>query len=199
VIDYPASGRAGFVLVGGSSSRMGCDKALLPFRGGTLAGHVAAVVQAAAGSVALVGEPSLYDHLGYPVVRDLLRGAGPLAGICSALRSSMAAWNLVVACDMPCLRADFLEKLFAEAERTGADAVIPAGPSGRPEPLCAVYHARCLPVLAAAVARGVRKVMDGLAQTDVRILPVPEQDPFANCNTAQEWEAHRDKTPQTGV
>jgi len=36
--------RAGYVLVGGRSSRMGCDKALLPFGGGCLAESVTRAV-----------------------------------------------------------------------------------------------------------------------------------------------------------
>lgn len=178
---------------------MGRDKALLPYRGVTLAQYVAKEVERAAGSVALVGNPALYGHLGYPVVRDLAPGAGPLGGISSALRSSAAAWNLVLACDMPGVTAAFLARLLEEAWRSEGDCLLPSGPSGRPEPLCGVYHQRCLPVLGAALARGVRKIMDGLAGTRVRILAVPDEDVFDNCNTPQEWAAHADKTPGGGI
>ncbi|HWQ54139.1 MAG TPA: molybdenum cofactor guanylyltransferase [Bryobacteraceae bacterium] len=190
---------AGFVLVGGRSSRMGCDKALLPYRGAALAQYVARELERAAGQVALVGDPARYGHLGYPVVRDLAPGAGPLGGICSALRSSAAAWNLVLACDMPGVKAALLARLLAEAERGEQDCLLPAGPSGRPEPLCGVYHQRCLPVLGAALARGVRKIMDGLAGTRVRILAIRDEGVFDNCNTPEEWAAHADKTPGGGI
>ena len=54
----PANVVEGFVLVGGRSSRMGRDKALLPWKGTTLAQYVAGVVGSATGGpVTLVGDP----------------------------------------------------------------------------------------------------------------------------------------------
>lgn len=160
--------RAGFVLVGGGSTRMGRDKALLPYRGATLVEHIASIVVAAAGSATLVGDPGKYGHLGYPVVPDALPRAGPLAGICTALATSGADWNLVVACDIPAVSASFLKDLLEAAERSGTDCLLPAGPSGRPEPLCAVYHRRALPAIRGALEQGVRKVLEGLAGLTVQ-------------------------------
>ncbi len=196
---YPELGRAGFVLAGGGSTRMGRDKALLPFHGRTLVEHIAAQVEIAAGSVSLVGNPARYGHFGYPVVRDLVPRLGPLGGICSALRSSLAAWNLVVACDMPALRAPLLGELLAVAESSGADCLAPLGPLGLPEPLCAVYHARCLPRLMAALSNGVRKVMEGLAGASILIYKPSDVTAFENCNTPEQWAAYTDKTRPAGI
>ena len=67
--------RAGFVLAGGRSSRMGRDKALLPLDGHTLVDHIAGLVQRAAGNVTLIGPPERYATLGYPVIPDLIDNA----------------------------------------------------------------------------------------------------------------------------
>ncbi len=180
--------QAGFVLVGGRSSRMGRDKALLPFRGRTLAGHVAEAVARAAGTVTLVGDAERYAFLGYPVLPDRMQGAGPLAGIQAALEASEAAWNLVVACDLPGVDAGFLSGLLEAARSAGADGLLAAGRTGLPEPLCAVYHRRCLPAVAAALERGAFKVTDALAGLDMRIWRVQDDGRLANMNTPQEWD-----------
>ena len=64
--------------------------------------------------------------LGYRVIPDLIPDAGPLGGVYTALSQSPADWNLMVACDMPEVTVDLLEDLFAAAEGSHADCVVPA-------------------------------------------------------------------------
>jgi molybdopterin-guanine dinucleotide biosynthesis protein A len=148
------------------------------------------VVAAAAGSVTLIGPPERYAHLGLPIVPDHWQGCGPLGGIATALRHTQAPWNLVLACDMPMVTPTFLSSLLDAAEASGAGCLLPAGPSGRPEPLCAVYHVRCLPAAEAALARGQWKVTAALAGAGLEIRPYPDDAPFRNCNTPEEWSAY---------
>jgi len=182
--------RAAFVLAGGKSSRMGRDKALLPFKGRVLVELIAAEARAVAGNITLIGNPALYAYLGYPVVRDIFLGCGPLAGIYTALTVTQADWNLIVACDMPGVTAEFLAQLMERAEASGADAVLPAGPDGMPEPLCAAYHRRSAEGIASALAQGVRKVTDGLASLQIDLWRVPHSHYFRNLNTALEWACY---------
>jgi Molybdopterin-guanine dinucleotide biosynthesis protein A len=165
----------------------GTRQSALPIGGGTLVERVAHAVSAAAGSVTLVGAPERYAGLGFRVLADTRPGAGPLAGIHTALCASPAAWNLIVACDMPGISASFLSSLLAAAEGSAADCLLPAGPSGLPEPLCAVYHGRCADTIAAALDRQVRKVTDGLAGLRVATWNVAESGWFRNVNTPEDW------------
>lgn len=187
-------GRAGFVLVGGNSSRMGRNKAFLRIGERSLLDRAACVVSQAAGSVVLVGDPAIYGHLGYTVVADTISGVGPLAGIFAALQyanlQSAADWNLVTACDMPALSSQMLESLLDLAEPGEGvwDCVLPEGPTGRLEPLCAVYHTRCLQHIERALAKGVRKVTDGLAGLRIRRQPFADDRAFQNLNTPLELD-----------
>jgi molybdenum cofactor guanylyltransferase len=169
---------------------MGRDKALLPFRGGALAQAVARAVQQAAGSAILVGNPQLAGTLEYPAIPDLYPGEGPLGGILTVLAHTDASWNLVTACDMPELTAPFLAGLLDAAEKADADVLLPAGPSGRPEPLCAVYHARSRETLEAAFRGGERKVTRACATVRSVIWPVAEIWHFQNVNTPEDWAAY---------
>jgi molybdopterin-guanine dinucleotide biosynthesis protein A len=166
---------------------MGRDKALLPYRDATLGRTVAEAVQAAAGNVCMVGNPRRHGVLGCPIVPDVYAGEGPLGGILTALQNSSADWNLIVACDMPELRTDFLRQLLDAADRCEGDALVPIGPSGRLEPLCAAYHRNSRQGLDQAFARGVRKIAVALEEVRTVTWPIPEVSCFQNVNTPEEW------------
>lgn len=165
---------------------MGRDKALLPFHGSTLAAVIAREVASASGSATLVGNPAL----GIP---DLYPGEGPLGGILTALQHSNADWNLIVACDMPYANRAFLARLLAAAAERDADAMLPRGPSGQLEPLCAVYHRRARPAIQASFDAGTRKVTAALEGLSVASLEVAEVALFQNLNTPEDWADHAGK------
>ena len=178
---------AGYLLVGGKSSRMGRPKALLPFEGAPLGRALARVVERAAGSVVLVGTPEIAEAIGYPAIADRYPGEGPLGGILTALEHSGSDFNLVVACDMPALTVEFLASLMEAAGLRDADVLLPVGAANRPEPLCAVYHRRSLGRLAAVFADGQRKIMTALSGLNVMHWPVADTEVFQNVNTPEDW------------
>jgi molybdopterin-guanine dinucleotide biosynthesis protein A len=182
--------RAGFVLVGGKSSRMGQDKALLPYGGATLIQHIAAQVVAAAGQVALVGPPERYGFLGFPVIADSVPDFGPVAGIHAALQAPNSTWNLIVACDMPGVTAEFLRGMLDAAEQCGPGCLVPRGPSGRLQPLCAVYHRTCFAGIDQAIHANIRKVRDAIAGLRVHEWPVADDGWFRNLNTPEDLASH---------
>jgi molybdopterin-guanine dinucleotide biosynthesis protein A len=166
---------------------MGRDKARLPFRGGDLVNAVAGAVASAAGNVTLVGD------CGLPGIPDRYPGGGPLGGILTALHHTPADWNLIVACDMPAVSAAFLAGLLARAMRSRAGVLLPYGPDALPQPLCAVYHRRALPVLEDHFTRGVRKVTAALEGIVVERLDVAELSLFQNVNTPEDWAPYAAK------
>lgn len=185
---------AGFVLTGGKSSRMGCNKALLIYSGHTLLEHTAIAVAAVAGSVTLIGHPATYAHLGLAVLPDRFPESGPLAGIEAALAHTNTDWNLIVACDMPGMEPEFLTGLCEAAERLpqGTDCVVPTTPDGRKHPLCAAYRRRCLEPVRTALIRGDRKVTAVVESLAASCYPVHH---LQNVNTPVEWSTFLESRP----
>ena len=189
--------RAGWILTGGRSSRMGTDKALMEIEGRPLALRIAEELAKSCGSVSLVGDPALYGTLGLPVVRDTFPGQGPLAGIEAALGASSVDWNLIVACDMPALESVTIEPLFAGESLFGnfADCSVPEYADGRLEPLCAVYRRRCHAAIRTAIESGIRRITDALQYLRdegfaIRYVRVANRAPFANLNTPDEMRRY---------
>jgi|SRR5579863_3847021 len=188
--------RAGFVLTGGQSSRMGVDKALLAFQGATLLRHQAEVVREAAGSAILIGEPVRYGDLGYRVYPDRIPGCGPAGGIATALSLALAEWNLIVACDMPGVTVEVLRLLIEKTESTPARSVVPIGPDGEPEPLCAVYHTDCLVVLDRALREKRLKMRDLVRDLESLFVSGIDSTCFANANTPADWAEIGENSPR---
>jgi molybdenum cofactor guanylyltransferase len=182
----------GFVLVGGNSSRMGRDKALLPWNGTTLGQYIAGIVRDACGSVLLIGDPTRFGSLGYPVYADRLPGHGPISGIVTALATTPSDWSLVAGCDMPGITPGALRLLLDEATVTKDQCVVPLGPAG-PEPLCAVYHRTCLPVLEKAISEGRFKMTGVLKELSTRLVTGIDPGCFANLNTPEDFEAFSER------
>jgi molybdopterin-guanine dinucleotide biosynthesis protein A len=170
---------------------MGADKAMLLYRGTPLAAYVARQVAAVTGRVWLIGPAERYGLLGYPVMEDREPGCGPLGGIVTALAQTDSAWNMIAACDMPGITSDFVENLFALAEGGDVDVVMPQGPSGVPDPLCAVYHRRCFTAVDTAFRNGTRKVTAALDGLRVFLTQVDSADALHNVNTPNDWAALR--------
>jgi FdhD protein len=189
----PAPTVVAAVLAGGASTRMGRDKALLPFRGRPLLQVVLDRVAAVFPSPFVVANaPERYPFLSCPTVPDRYPGKGPLAGIESALRHASAPFVFACACYMPFL-AEGLLRLLAERASPGADLVLPYGPDGA-EPLCAIWGKSALPAVESALS-GERLSLVVLAEAlSVRKVPAeevaaadPEFASFRNFNTPEEY------------
>ena len=129
----------GFVLAGGRSTRMGQDKALLPWAGRPLLevalDKLRALPLAAAPRIAGARSDLSY-HAG--VIADLHPGCGPLSGIEAALAASSRPLNVFLPVDVPLLPAQFLLWMLQRAETTGA--LVTRSPDQRlaPGPVCRV-------------------------------------------------------------
>jgi molybdenum cofactor guanylyltransferase len=190
---------AGFILAGGESSRMGRDKALLDIDGVPLVLRVARLLEPLTGRPTVIAQPERLAELDLQVIADDQRGLGPLGAIATALRHTENAWNLILGCDLPFLTAPWLKYLIDRALASSNDVLIPQSEGGL-EPLCAVYHQRCEHAISEALARGVRKVTDGLAGVRMETIVSAEWKAFdsdrllfKNMNSLADYDEARAK------
>ena len=168
---------------------MNRDKALLPWRNGTVLGAIAQTVHEAIGNVMLVGRPSLPEVPGLECIGDLRPGSGPLAGIETALASGRGDLNVILACDLPSIQSGWLKQLVATAQDRNCRCLVSLDRDGRLHPLCSVYRSDCLPDVQRALDSGRFRLMDLLVQLGAEHLQIDE--PLWNVNTPAEWQRFR--------
>jgi molybdopterin-guanine dinucleotide biosynthesis protein A len=201
------------ILAGGVSRRMGTDKALLRAEAGgpTLIEAVLSRLQRAGFNEPLLitGTPESYSFLGLRAVPDEVPGAGPLAGILSALLQAGSPRVLIVACDMPLLNPDLLRHMAGIPEDYGVlvPRWIDQAGNARIEPLHAIYTARCIDPIKRRLATGRRQVFGlyddvsvrYIEESEMRLLD-PRLESICNVNTPEEWRAiTQAKGPREGA
>lgn len=188
--------RAGFLLAGGKSSRMGTDKALMQFGGQTLLDRALTVMTPVCNRVTLVGDPDRFAKYGLaknlPVVADIFPECGPLGGIHAALVHSTAELNLMMAVDMPFVSEKLLEFLFASAEANDAVITVPRVGTGL-QPLCAVYRRDFSAAAEESLRAGIYKIDAVFSAVSVQAIEERElvaagfsERSFFNVNTPQD-------------
>jgi molybdenum cofactor guanylyltransferase len=174
------------ILAGGQGRRMGGDKPMYPFEGGTLIGAVIArlepqvrdmAINAAQPGLSVFGLPLLYDE---PELANL----GPLSGVRSALQWAQTRGDTCVItapCDMPRLPSDLVARLTA-VPMEEVDVIHFSG--ARDYPLCALWNTALLPDLEDALRTSVwgLAVMRFLGSRRVVKLAADDDSAFVNIN-----------------
>ena len=178
------------ILAGGQSRRMGTDKSFVQLGDKPLIAHVVERVSALAlATIVIANDQDPYRFLDLPIFSDLVPGKGSLGGLYTALYHSATTHTLCVACDMPCLNPALLRYLIEQSQ--DYDAVIPRLDS-QPQPLHALYHKTCLPLIAQQVANDQLRVREFFPLINARYVDEDELravDPrlasFINVNTPE--------------
>jgi molybdenum cofactor guanylyltransferase len=165
---------SGIILCGGKSSRMGRQKAFLPYGGTTMIEHRLNRMQGLFSEVFLVtNQPEDFSHISSNVVKDIVPEKGPLAGILSGLLVSIHEHCFVVPCDMPLLDDTLIRAMVAR--RKGVDMLLYQH-DNVVEPLVGVYSRRATISLEQALFRNdacTENLTDGLK---IEIFSAPRRD-----------------------
>jgi molybdopterin-guanine dinucleotide biosynthesis protein A len=115
----------GAILAGGSSRRLGQDKATLKIGGKPLALWVAQALGPAVAELWLVtNHPRSHLSLGLPFVTDLAPFQGPVGGLATALFYARTPWVLLTSADTPCLAPGLAAALVGAAGKQIRPALV---------------------------------------------------------------------------
>ncbi|KIH75534.1 molybdenum cofactor guanylyltransferase [Geoalkalibacter ferrihydriticus] len=174
----------GVILAGGRSRRMGRDKATLRVGGQTLFARTLEMLRGIFPRVLIAGDRPDLAMPETPSVPDIYPGSA-LGGLHGALSAAQSPWIFVVPCDLAHPDPDLVR--FILSHRNGCDLVVPRTPQGL-EPVFALYHKNCLPLMEQMLVRGDYRIFDFYRQVHARYLeadslPAGWQRALLNLNT----------------
>lgn len=187
--------RGAVVLCGGRSTRMGRDKASLPFGDEALLQRMVRILREVVPDVTVVGRrdqalPPLPEEV--RLAHDMVDDQGPLGGLQAALATARADAVYVTGCDAPFLVPALVDLLFAQL---GEARVAVADEGGFVHPLCGVYRPDVLPVIDRLLAAERRRPIFLYEEVDTVRVPEqalrsvdPDLDSLDNLNTPEAYE-----------
>lgn len=182
---------------GGDSSRMGEDKALMPFLGVPLIQRLRDRFQGLDCQLLVItNQPEGYRFLDLPLYRDIIPGRGALGGLLTALEVSPPGHVGLIAADLPFASSKLLEYLEGEIKKHSADAVLPCSPHG-PEPMHALYmRDACLPLVRQAIEKDLWRMNAWHDQAEIHLIDAAQtvavsgsEYTFMNLNTREDFRA----------
>ena len=184
----------GVVLAGGRNSRMGRDKASLPWQGSDFLQVILQKLAFVCDELIVVtntARPEIGPNVRY--VADIIPQCGPLSGIHAGLVHASSGPVFVTACDMPYLSAEAVGYLCSLSP--GWDVVVP-GADNYLEPLFACYTKNCIPVIESLLQNNVRKTQALFPLIRCRQVSYDELKPFdpqlrllQNINSPADYQA----------
>lgn len=183
---------AAIVLAGGASRRMGRDKATMghpDHPGLTMVEHTVAVLAVRCDPVFVVAAPGQpLPPISARVIRDDVRGVGPLLATGRGLRAAAVAGvdrAFVSAVDLPYLSVDIIDEL----DRHRGDVVLPW--DGRDHYLAAIYRTGLADLVDTLIAAGERRMRALTDRVLTQRVVVPDQRALTNLNSPKDLRRRR--------
>jgi molybdopterin-guanine dinucleotide biosynthesis protein A len=166
----------GAILAGGNSTRMGTEKALLPFKGRPMIQHAADTLSALFSEVVVVGGgKDKYGFLKLEVVPDVFEGCGPLGGIQAALNRAKPLPVFILSCDTPFIPVGLIEYILSFKSAAPTKIAIFDGVL---QPLCGLYDSTSLGAIEHDLQEGKYSVLKTILNIDHVDVPITPDLPF---------------------
>jgi molybdopterin-guanine dinucleotide biosynthesis protein A len=173
------------IFAGGKSSRMGQDKALLPFGGyDTLAQFQQERLSTLFKKVYISAKENKFDFEA-TVIKDRYKESSPLVGIASIFETLKVDKVFILSVDAPFVNKETIDTLIHSNNRF--DAVIAKSKSGA-QPLCGVYKRSILPTAQEHLKNKNHRLNNLLKKVETQFIPFKDDTLFLNLNHPHEYE-----------
>lgn len=182
------------ILAGGKGTRMGFDKLHIDIKGKRLVErNINQLLKVFSHIVVITNGGFDIKDRRVSVVKDRIKGLGPIAGIYSGLIESKTEYIYVTACDMPYINIDFIGYMIEQINiNQDTMGIITDNHKGL-EPFNAFYNKACIPLIEEYILRGGRSMYRLIKENNFTYI---EQDVakvysgnlsmFMNLNTRKE-------------
>nr|WP_262897375.1 molybdenum cofactor guanylyltransferase [Salegentibacter sp. BDJ18] len=175
-----------FVLAGGKSSRMGRDKGLVSLNKDPMIAHVLRELETLKIPTKIIANNSAYKKFKLPVYSDVIADKGPMGGLLTAMENTRAEMVLLIACDMPFITANAIERLLNNADK---EQIITSISNQKINPLFSVYPVILKEKIKKSITEGELKMTDFILKNPHVLLPFEDEKSgkiFNNINTETE-------------
>ncbi|MCS7164216.1 MAG: molybdenum cofactor guanylyltransferase [Thermodesulfovibrio sp.] len=181
----------GVILAGGKSKRMKTNKCLISLNNETLIEILLSKIREIFEEIYIVtNDPELYFHMGIPMLGDIYKFKGPMAGIHVALKNSKYD-VFVFACDMPFIKNSIVYSI-SERHLKRLNSATVTSYSGKIYPLPGVYSKKTFDEIERLILQDKLSMTKLLNDIGAEIVEVANLDKeglsFININTEEDLE-----------
>lgn len=177
-----------YIAAGGKSSRMGQDKGLLKINGKPMIVYIADMLQEAGLGFTVIANADEYLHLGYRVIKDVVKEKGPMGALYTAFCHTNKQYVLLLGCDTPFFPYPALKRLI---ENTGKNQVTVIQNHSEINPLHCSYAITLKEKVKSCIEHNKLKMQDMILQSEYQLINIDDiavQFPngFINMNEPQD-------------
>jgi molybdopterin-guanine dinucleotide biosynthesis protein A len=188
------------ILAGGKSTRMGTNKAFLPFKQTSFIENITKECEDFSNIILSVNDLEAYKNIGYELVQDEKEGFGPLEGIYQILKKADTEFVLILASDMPYINRAFLNKFCSCLDNPellkNAKGEMPycivLRADNMLEPLCSLYSRKTLPCIEQMREREEHKLRILYERVYTKYIDIEDlgytKQIITNINTQEEYK-----------
>ncbi len=178
------------IFAGGKSSRMGKDKALLPYgEYDSMTEYQYRKLEELFPNVYISAKSDKFDF-DANIITDVYAASSPMVALVSVLERLDESAVFVLSVDMPLVDTSVINQLLKQYQESiiKPDILISKSKKGM-EPLCAIYSQSILPKAKNLLGENIHRMHTLLDIAVVEVLFFDNQEKFTNINTPEDYRA----------